>query len=73
MDNTRYPLQCYTCIMSKRLDAVVRVSWTTKVMNLLCRYEFGYEWQNQGVGNEKRFLLLFKLRLRDNLNTRVGF
>ena len=44
-----------------------RVTWATKVRNLLCRYGFGYAWQNQGVGNEKRFSRPFKLRLKDNL------
>ena len=43
------------------------ITWATKVKNLLSRYGFGYAWQNQGVGNEKRFLILFKSRLRDIL------
>ena len=37
------------------------------VKNLLCRYGFGSSWQNQGMENDERFLLLFKSRLRDNL------
>ena len=65
MENSRYPRQCY--IMLKRLDEAGRVTWATKVKNLLSRYGFGYAWQNQGVGNEKRFLILFKSRLRDIL------
>ena len=62
MENSRYPRQCY--IILKRLDEAGRVTWATKVKNLPSRYGFGYAWQNQGVGNEKRFLFLFKSRLR---------
>ncbi|MEW8546755.1 MAG: reverse transcriptase family protein, partial [Candidatus Thiodiazotropha sp.] len=65
MNNSRYPRQCY--IMLKRLDDVDRVTWVTKVRNLLCRFGFGYAWYNQDVGNEKQFMCMFKQRLRDNL------
>ena len=39
----------------------------TKVRSLLCRYDFGYTWHNQYVGNGKQFICKFKQRLRDNL------
>ena len=65
MENNRYPRQC--CIMLKLLDEAGRVTWATKVKNLLSRYGFDYAWQNQGLGNETRFLFLFKSRLRDIL------
>ena len=53
--------------MFNHLDEAGRVTWATKVKNLLSRCGFGYAWQNQGVGNEKRFFFLFKSRLRDIL------
>ena len=65
MENSRYPRHCY--IVLKRLDEVGRVTWATHVRTLLCIYGFAYAWQNQGVGNDKHFISLFKDRLRDNL------
>lgn len=65
MNDNRYPRQCY--MMLKRLDDADRVTWVTKVRNLLCRYGFGYVWHNQDIGNEKQFMCMFKQRLRDNL------
>ena len=53
--------------MLKSLDEAGRVTWATKVRNLLCRYGFGYAWYSQEVGKAKEFLSMFKSRLKDNL------
>jgi hypothetical protein len=40
-------------------------NWVTNVKNLLCCNGFGIVWLCGEVGNEKEFLSMFKLRLRD--------
>ena len=57
MENSRYPRQCY--IILKRLDEAGRVTWATKVKNLLSRYGFGYAWQTKewGMKNASYFCL----------------
>ena len=41
-------------------------NWVSYVKNLLFRYGFGFAFENQGVGNQKQFLCMFKQRLKDN-------
>lgn len=65
MDETRYPRQCY--LMLKRLDDCNRITWATKIRNLLSRYGFGHVWLSQGVGDINGFVNTFKRRLKDNL------
>ena len=63
MEGNRLPKACYE--MSVKLDNVGRKTWATYVRNLLERYGFGFAWLNQGVGDCKSFLKMFKQRLID--------
>ena len=65
MNTYRYPYQC--CRMLKNLDEVGRVTWATKVRELLHLYGFfiGYVWFYENVGDEALFLKNFKQRLID--------
>ncbi|CAG2216455.1 unnamed protein product [Mytilus edulis] len=47
-----------------------RINWCSKVQRLLFSNGFGVVWENQGVGDTKLFIHLFKQRLKDiNLQT----
>ena len=65
MQDFRYPKQCY--LMLKGLDDCNRITWATRVRNLLSRYGFGYVWVAQGVGDMDSFITIFKGTLKDNL------
>ena len=54
MQDFRYPKQCY--LILKSLDDCNRITWATRVRNLLCRYGFGYVWVAQGVGDMNSLL-----------------
>ena len=58
MPSYRYPKQCY--IMLKSLDDVGRICWATKIKNLLYKYDFGFVWLSQDVGNINQFIRLFR-------------
>ena len=63
MPPNRLPLKAYNMLLS--LDQQGKATWVTKVRAILCRYGFGYVWYNQGVGDHKNFLSVFKKRLKD--------
>ena len=63
MDDTRYPYHCYR--MLRRLDDAGRITWASKVKDILFKYGFGYVWVNENVGNEVMFFKAFKQRLMD--------
>ena len=63
MDDTRYPYHCYR--MLRRLDDAGRITWASKVKEILFKYGFGYVWVNENVGDEVMFLKAFKQRLTD--------
>ena len=65
MNTYRYPYQW--CRMLKNLDEVGRVTWATKVRELLHLYGFfiGYIWFYENVGDEALFLKNFKQQLID--------
>ena len=63
MDDTRYPYHCYR--MLRRLDDAGRITWASKVKEILFKYGFGYVWVNENVGDEVMFLKAFKQRLMD--------
>ncbi|MEW8544944.1 MAG: reverse transcriptase family protein [Candidatus Thiodiazotropha sp.] len=63
MDKDRYPYQCYK--MLRNLDNVGRITWASKVRNILFRYGFGYVWIHENVGDVNIFLKAFKQRLID--------
>ena len=63
MPETRHPKSIY--LMLKGLDENNKITWATKVRNLLFKYGFGFVWLNQGVGDNKEFLKQFELRIID--------
>jgi hypothetical protein len=63
MQDHRYQKQCYR--MLKGLDDGGRVTWATKVKNLLFKYGFGFVWLSQEVGNVNAFIFQFRQRLTD--------
>ncbi|MEW8545659.1 MAG: reverse transcriptase family protein [Candidatus Thiodiazotropha sp.] len=64
MDTYRYPYQCYK--MLRNLDEVGRITWATKVKELLYLHGFGYVWFYENVGDEKIFIKTFRQRLIDS-------
>ena len=40
-------------------------TWANLVKDMLCRYGFGEAWAYQAIGNEHRFIELFKQRISD--------
>ena len=50
MNNSRYPYYCYKTLQN--LDNSGRITWATKVKNILFKYGFGYAWVNENVGDE---------------------
>lgn len=61
MDTYRYPYQSYK--MLRNLDEVGRLTWATKVRELLFKFGFGYVWFYENVGNENICIQTFKQRL----------
>ena len=61
MPSYRYPKQCY--IMLKSLDDVGGICWATKIKNLLYKYDFGFVWLSQDVGNINQFIRLFRQKV----------
>jgi len=63
MDISRLPSQAYQMLVT--LDENGSVNWVTKVKLTLFQSGFGHVWVQQGVGDEKCFVILFKQRLVD--------
>ena len=63
MQETRYPKNCYQ--MLKSLDDLGRITWATKVKNLLFQHGYGIVWISQDVGDIAIFISQFKQRLID--------
>ena len=63
MDATRIPYQAYRMLVS--LDSDGKCNWVTKLRLLLHETGFGYVWLTQGVGDEQRFIRIFRQRLTD--------
>ena len=57
MNNSRYSYHCYK--MLRNLDNSGRITWATKVKNILFKYGFGYACVNENVGDENLFLKNF--------------
>ena len=66
MQESRYPKQCYE--MLKSFDDIGRITWATKVKELLFKHGFGFVWISQTVGNMDIFIKLFRQRLIDCAN-----
>lgn len=63
MSNNRYPYHCYK--MLRRLDVTGRITWATRVKEILFYFGFGYAWIYENIGDVKLFMKLFKQRLVD--------
>ena len=59
----RLPKQAFLMLLNSSIKP--GRNWADCVKLCLCQLGFGYAWLNSGVGNEKRFVALFKQRLKD--------
>ena len=66
MQESRYPKQCYERL--KSFDDIGRITWATKVKELLFKHGFGFVWISQTVGNMDIFIKQFRQRLIDCAN-----
>ena len=63
MNPNRFPYKCYK--MLRNLDETGRITWVSKVRELLYKYGFGYVWVTENVGDVNIFVKNFKQRLID--------
>lgn len=63
MSEDRLPRKAYAVLFD--LDIKGKISWATHIKRTLFQYGFGYVWEQQGVGDLRRFLQVFKQRLID--------
>ena len=63
MEHTRLPNQAYRMLIS--LDENGKNCWVTGIREVLCKTGFYFVWLQQGVGDVKSFLCVFKQRLLD--------
>ena len=66
MSDSRLPKQAYK--MQLKLDENLNPCWVTRTKNFLCDFGFTDVWQQQGVGDERIFLSVLKLRLLEKYN-----
>ena len=62
-DDNRIPKKAYKLIF--KIDESGKRNWVSNVKQCLFSFGFGYVWLNQGVGDKKSFLKLFRQRLVD--------
>ena len=63
MTQDRLPRQAYDMLVS--LDERGKQCWVSAIRDMLCRAGFGVVWLQQGVGNVKSFIAVFKQRQID--------
>ena len=61
MEPNRYPRKAYNMLLY--MHEHNRNTWASSICFMLYRYGFDEAWQNQGVGNEKAFVKLFRERV----------
>ena len=61
MPPPRLPFKAYRMLL--HLHEQNKKTWASSVCYVLCKYDLGEVWVNQGVGNEKAFLKDFKERV----------
>ena len=66
MKENRLPKQSYNMQINMELNG--KCSWSSQLMDLLCKFGFGFVWLQKSVGNEKAFLAILKKRLCDDFN-----
>ena len=63
MTDDRLPRKVYDMLCD--LDRRGKSNWVSNLRQCLCEFGFGYAWEYQGVGEENRFVQLFRQRLID--------
>ena len=63
MSSIRCPNKCYK--MLRNLDKNERITWASKVKNLLFQNGFGYVWHKEDVGDQTLFMKTVKQRIID--------
>ena len=63
MEHTRLPYLAYRMLIS--LDENGKNCWVTGIREVLCKTGFYFVWLQQGVGDVKSFLCVFKRTLLD--------
>jgi len=63
MNNERLPYKAYQMLL--QLDNSGKQCWVSKIREILCLTGFNIVWLQQGVGDVKKFLSIFKQRLID--------
>ena len=63
MNDNRYPKNCYR--MLKSHAEIGRSNWASNIRDLLYRFEFGFVWLSQDVGNVSAFIQQFRQRVID--------
>jgi hypothetical protein len=63
MDSIRLPKKAYKMLLI--YDEKGKTNWVTNIRVRLSQYGFGHVWVNQGVGNMKEFIRVFRERLID--------
>ena len=64
MDRNRLPNKAYRMLLFLQEQNYTN-TWACKIRNVLFRFGFGIVWEAQSVGDIKRFITEFKLRLKD--------
>ena len=55
----------YKMILNDLETQPLKLNWALSVKELLCKLGFMQAWLFQGVGNEQRFVEMFKTRVKD--------
>jgi hypothetical protein len=63
MSEERLPAKAYKMLLN--IHHKNKITWASSVCNILYSYGFGYVWENQGAGDRRLFLKIFKQRLID--------
>jgi len=61
MDECRLPFKSYQMLYD--LDVKGKSTWASQICTCLCELGFGFVWLNQGVGNCREFINIFRQRL----------
>ena len=63
MDNKRITYSAYQMLLDSDKDG--KYCWVSKIREILCETGFSFVWLQQGVGDTKHFLQIFRQRLVD--------
>ena len=63
MGDDRIPKKCYTMLYN--IHCSNKNNWVSSICFTLYRYGFGFVWEQQGVGDTKKFISVFRQRLID--------